>query len=99
VLLKYELYGIGHIAQQMKTIGDLHSIGRAVPCTFSVGTSTIATNHGYTRMRLQPLAQGGSLAIRQQGNRQTAFHVDQHRAVALPFAVRPVINAYDARRW
>jgi len=77
----------------MKAIGDLHGRGRTVPCTFSVGTGTITTAHSYPRMRLQPLAQGGSLAIRQQGSRQAAFQVDQYRAVAVAFTVRPVIHA------
>jgi hypothetical protein len=92
VLCKHELYGIGHIAQEVKAIGDLDGVGRAAPGTFSVSPGAIATDHFDTAMGLQPVAQGRSLAIGQQRNRRPAFYVDEHRAVALAFAVRPIIN-------
>jgi len=92
VLLKYQLHGIGHVAQEMKAIGDLHGVGRTAPCTFGVGTRTVATDHCYAGMGLQPLTQGGRFAIGQQRNRSAAFQVYQYCSVPLAFALRPVID-------
>jgi hypothetical protein len=77
----------------VKAIRDLHSLGRATACSVSIGPGTVATDHFDAGMILQPLAQGGRLTIGQERNRRVTFYVNQHRTVALAFAVRPIIDA------
>ena len=50
------------------------------------------------RVGLEPLRERVALAVREQGDRLAAFQIDEHRAIRVAFAQRPVIDPQDSGR-
>ena len=50
----------------MKAIRDLYGVRGAAPCSLSIGSRAIPTDHVDAGMGLQPVTQGRSFAIGQQ---------------------------------
>lgn len=82
----------------MEAVGDLHGVRSTLARPFGVGSSAISTGDLHPWMRTEPHGECGSLAVGQQGDHAVAFQIDEHGAVALAAAERPVVHPEHARR-
>jgi hypothetical protein len=57
------LQGLSYILEQVKAVRDLDRLGGALTGTVRIGFRPIACNDLDSRMSLEPLRQGASLAI------------------------------------
>jgi hypothetical protein len=66
MLVEHLLQGLGEIAQEMPSIGDLRGGRSPLPRPVGVGGRAVACNHLDARMGLEPLRQGLGRPIREQ---------------------------------
>jgi hypothetical protein len=81
------------VAQEMEPIRDLDGLGCSLASPIGVGAGTITHDDLDAGMAPQPDRQGLSLSVGQQIDDAVTFQFAQDRAVALPFAPGPVIDA------
>jgi hypothetical protein len=62
-----------------------------------IRAGAVAGDYLDTRMPAQPSGQRSGAPIREQVDDGNAFEIDQHRAVAMATAPRPVVDAEDTR--
>ena len=79
-------------------VPKLDSVRSAGPRTLSIASRAIAADHFDSRMLGKPVAECLPLAVGQKVNRLASFEIDNHGAVSLTTAHRPVIHADNARR-
>jgi hypothetical protein len=61
--LQHALQSFAEIAQQMPTVGDLHSLGRGLPRSFGISIGTVTTDNGDTRMIQQPFSNAAGAPV------------------------------------
>jgi hypothetical protein len=81
----------------MPAIGHLNGLRGSMPTSVSVSPSTISRDDHHARMGLEPVENRACLAVRQQIDDLVVREIDQDGAVALAFAVRPVVQPQN--RW
>ena len=81
----------------MEAVRDLLGPRRAPTGAFRIGPGAIPGHNLDPGMLLQPVRQGARLAVRQQRDPLSPFQVDQHGAVGVALAKRPVIDAENCR--
>lgn len=89
------------IPHQVKAVGDLDSLWRALADAVGKRSTTIPTHHldlG-APARGQPRGQGRRLAVWQQVNDAMLFEVHQQRAVAQPTPEGEIIHAEETQVW
>jgi hypothetical protein len=87
----------GEVLHQMEAVRDLLGFRRAPAGAFSIGPGTIPRHDLDAGMLLQPGREGVRLAVGQQGDPLPPFQVDQHGAVDVALAKRPIIDAENRR--
>jgi hypothetical protein len=92
------LEGVGGVAQQMKTIGDLDRLGSALADAVGIGTGPVTGNDLDTGMLFQPRRQRLGLPVGQQVERAFPLQVADDRAVMLSTAEGEVIDVEHVRR-
>jgi hypothetical protein len=86
------LEGLSDILQQVKAVRDLGRLGGALTGTVRIGFRPIAGNDLDPRMSLEPLRQGASLAIVQEGYGSAALEVNEDRPVCPAFPIGPIVH-------
>jgi hypothetical protein len=79
----------------VKAVRDLGRLGCALTRTVRIGFRPIASNDLDPRMSLEPLHQGASLAIVEEGHGPAALEVKEDRPIGLPFPIGPIIHPED----
>ena len=92
------LQRLGQVLQQVEAVGDLHRPGRAAPDAVGVGAGAVARHDRDPGVLAQPAGEGLGLAVGQQRHRPPPLQVDQHGAVAVALAQRPVVDPEDRGR-
>ena len=92
------LQRLGQVLQQVEAVGDLHRLGRAAPGAVGVGAGAVARHDLDPGVLAQPAGEGLRLAVGQQRHRPPPLQVDQHGAVAVALAQRPVVDPEDRGR-
>ena len=87
------LNGLAEVLQQMKAIGDLPRLRRALTRSLRIEASAVAADHLHFRMLLEPVGRGRRRTIPQQVHYLTALQVHDDRAVVGALPPRPIINA------
>src|SRR5208283_3387746 len=78
---KLSLNGLAEVLQQMKPIGDLPRLRRALTRGLRIEASAVAADHLHFRMLLEPVGRGRRRTIPQQVHYLTALEVHDDRAV------------------
>jgi len=89
---------ITQIFEQVKAIGYLHRSWCSFRRARSIGAGTIPADHLRSGMGVQPSGDGRCGAIGEQIKRLVPFQVNNDRAVGVPFALCPIVDANHARR-
>jgi hypothetical protein len=92
------LRALGHIPEQVESVGDLNRLWRSAHRGVGVGTRAIAADELNARSRGEPRSHRVRLSIREEIDHSMSLEVDENRSVARAFFPRPVIDADDARR-
>ena len=87
------LNALTEVLQQMKAIGDLPCLRRALTRSLCIEASTVAADYLHFRTILEPTGRGRRRTIRQQVHHLTTLQVHDDRAVVGTLPPRPVINA------
>lgn len=90
--------GVAKVAQEVEAVRDLDSLGCAVPNAIGVGAGAVARDDLDAGMAVQPCPDRLRVAVRQHVDRTVALQIDDQRAVALPSAPRPIVDADDVWR-
>jgi hypothetical protein len=93
IAAELSLNGLAEVLQQMKAIGDLPCLRRALTRGVRIEASSVAADHLHFRMILEPTGRGRRRAIRQQVHHLATLQVHDDRAVVGALPPRPVINA------
>src|SRR4051812_20193823 len=96
--IHHTLQGFAEIVEEMPPIRDLESIGCPLPGRLGIGASTIARDDLDAFMMLQPIRNGGGLAVGQQVDDGVALEVDQDGSVVLATLPSPLINPHHPQR-
>jgi hypothetical protein len=96
MLLKDVEERLREILEQVKAIGDLHRLGGPRTSALGVRLKPIPADDCHPGMGLQPARQGSRLAIREQSQGLPPLDINQHRAIRVPFPLRPVIDPEHA---
>ena len=80
---------------QVKTVRDLDGRGCTLAGAIRRGCRAIAGHDLDSRMSLEPLRQGASLAIVSEGHGPAALKVNEERPVCLAFPIGPIIHPED----
>ena len=91
------LQRLRQVLQEVETVGDLRRLGRAAPGAVGVGAGAVARHDRDPGVVPQPAGEGLGLAVGQQRHRPPPLQVDQHGAVAVALAQRPVVDPEDSR--
>ncbi len=83
----------------MPTIGDLDSVGRALPHAIGVGAAAVVGDDFDTGVGIRPRRQGLGLAVRRQVEHAGPLEVDERGPIAVAAPPRPVIDPEHANRW
>ena len=89
------LQGLGHMLEQVKTVRDLDRLGCTLAGAVRRGFRPIAGHDLDPRMSREPLRQGASLAIVEEGHGPAALKVNEDRPIGLPFPIGPIIHPED----
>jgi hypothetical protein len=89
---------LGQVLQQVEAVRHLHGPGCAVARALGIGAGAVAGEHCNAGVLAQPGRERACLAVGQQRHRTVLFQVDQHGAVDVPFAQRPVVHAQGGGR-
>jgi hypothetical protein len=73
------LNGLAEVLQQVKAIGDLPRVWRALTRGVRIEASTVAADHLHFRMILEPTGRGRRRMIRQQAHHLTTLQVHDDR--------------------
>ena len=98
VSLEQALDRLTQVFEQVPAIGNLLGFRCTFRCCLGVGRRTVPADEFNARMILEPLRDGVSITIRQEIDDVAPLQVHDDRAVALPFAPRPVVDTDEARR-
>src|SRR3954452_4011815 len=96
--IHHALQGFAKVVEEMPPICDLESIGCPLPGRLGIGASAIARDDLDAFMMLQPIRDGGGLAVGQQVDDGVALEVDQDGAVVLATLPSPLINPHHPQR-
>lgn len=77
----------------MPAVGDLDRLWQRQRRDLAIAAATDTGEDGDLRMSEEPFLDGAAFAIRQEGDDVPPLQVAYQRAVALPLAERPVVNA------
>ena len=95
---QYFVHRRAGIRAEMKPIRHLDRLGRTLPSSFGIGTSSITNNDLYTGVAAQPIGEDLGGAIVEQVNGLVCFQIEQQGAVPpLLLPQRKVIYAQNAR--
>src|SRR4051812_19303490 len=84
----------------MPAISNLNCRRRPLRGSFNVFVAPVPTDDLDFRMDLQPIPQGAGGTFRQEVYGTATFQIAEYSAVAMPFALCPIIDAQDThRRW
>ncbi len=92
------LQGVTQIAEEMKAIRDLRSLGRATGGAIREATTAIARNNVNGWMRREPCGNCVRRPVRELVDGLVAFQIHTQRAVIPSFLPRPLVQADDAGR-
>jgi hypothetical protein len=98
IAAKLSLDGFAEVLQQMKAIGDLLRLRRALTRRLGIEASTVAADYLHVGMVPEPIGGGRSRTIRQHVNNHTTLQVHNDRAVIRALPPRPVVNTSDMDR-
>ena len=98
IAAKLTLDGFAEVLQQMKAIGDLLRLRRALTRGLGIEASAVAADHLHVGMVLEPVGGGPSRTIRQHVHHHTTLQVHNDRAVIRALPPRPVVNTSDMDR-
>ncbi len=87
------LQSFSQVTQQVKAIGDLDCMRRALAGGLSIGSGTITADDFRRSMCAEPFCDRLSLSIGQKIDHTAALQITQHSAIAMCFTPRPVIDA------
>ena len=76
----------------------LHGLRRGLGSCFGIQAGAVAADDLRAGMGAQPLLCAFGAALGQQINYVAAFQIAENRAIAMPFAPRPIVDAHYARR-
>lgn len=88
---------LGHVLHQMEAVGDLHGLRRSATRSLRIGPGTVPRDDLNPGMIAQPPRQGVRLAVGQEGDPPPLLQVNQHGAVGMTLAQRPVIDPKNRR--
>src|SRR5215217_1068469 len=91
------LDSLTHVSQQMPPVRDLDRRRRSHRDATGIFGRTVACDDLDLRALPQPTGQRSRVTIGQQVDDTMPLEVDDDRAIAAPFALRPVVNTGDAR--
>ena len=84
------------VVPQMPPVGDLHSVGRAVPGAVGVPTGPVSADHLYAGMETEPVGEIGGFSAQEHVDRSVPVgQVDEHGAVLVAAAQRELVDAED----
>jgi hypothetical protein len=84
---------LADIDQQMETISDLDSLGRALNSALGILIAAITTDDLDPRVVLQPRREGVGRSLGQEVYHPAAFQVAENRAVVLTLLPGPIVHA------
>jgi hypothetical protein len=90
---------LAHVGQQMPSVRHLNRSGRPDRDAAGILARPVAGDNLDPGLLPQPVGQCCRTALRQQVNNTMPLQVNDNRAVAAPFALRPIINADNTGRW
>jgi hypothetical protein len=96
--IHHTLQGFAEIVEEMPPIRDLERIGDPLPSRLGIRASTITRDDLDAFMMLQPIRDGGGLAVGQQVDDGVALEVDQDGSLVLATLPSPIINPYHPQR-
>jgi hypothetical protein len=96
--IHHTLQGFTEIVEEMPSIRDLESIGCPLPGRLGIRASTITRDDLDAFMMLQPIRDGGGLAVGQQVDDGVTLEVDQDGAVVLATLPSSVIDPHHPQR-
>ena len=87
---------LAHVGQQMPPVGHLNRSGRPDCNATGIFGRTVTGDDLDLGSLLQPAGQCCRAAVGQQVDDTMPLQIDDNRAVAAPFALRPIVNADGA---
>ena len=84
--------GFRKILQQMKTVSNLHCLGRALASTLRIRLRAVTCDDLYARMLPEPLRHGVGRAIWEESHRLAAFQIYQDGPIRLAFPEGEIIH-------
>jgi len=92
------LDSLPQVLHDMKPVGDLFRLRRALPGSLGVETAAISADHFHLGMSFQPVGAGDHITIFENIDDRATLQIDNDRAVGLRLPPAPVVDPDDGRR-
>jgi hypothetical protein len=89
---------LDEVVHEVEAVGDLDGGGRAEPRALRIAAAAVPADERDPRVGAEPCGKCGRLPAGEEIDDASALQIDEHRAVALPPAHGPVIDAQHAGR-